>query len=392
MATVNCELIGNGSGPLHELNRRRILEAVRTRGASSRAELGRLTGLARGTVATIVMELCAEGILHEAAGARAGVRGRPPVLVSVAPPARLGVVVDVGHEHATVAVGTAEGRIVAERVAPFPAGPTPAGTLAVAAGLLKEVVADHGLASGDIHGSVLSLPGSFDAAGNSISRRFRGMDLAGMVGLTDLRAPVSVMNDANLAALGEAAFGAGRSLRDFLYVKMSRGIGAGLVLGGRLYHGSRGLAGNVGHLRVRENGARCGCGNTGCLQTVVSARNLVAALRAARRDEALELEDLLGLAADGDPDVQRLAVTAGRETGRILATVINAFNPTAVLVGGCLTALGEPLFTGLRESITRHGQPLAVAGLTVRPAACGRRGEIFGGLALAHGMVATTGG
>jgi len=199
------------------------------------------------------------------------------------------------------------------------------------------------------------------------------------------------VNDANLAALGEAAFGAGRGLSDFLYVKMSRGIGAGLVLGGRLYQGSRGMAGNVGHLRVRDDGARCRCGNRGCLETLVSARSLVADLQSAHGDDKLGLADLLRLAADGDPEAEKLAMQAGQQTGKVLAAVINAFNPATVLVGGCLSPLGEPLLEGLRESITRYGQPVAVAGLTVLRATCGQRAEALGGLAVAHGLVQAPG-
>jgi predicted NBD/HSP70 family sugar kinase len=384
---------GKAAETLRELDRQRVLAAARALGAASRAELGQATGLSRGTVASIVTELCRDGILRPVSqpSARTGARGRPPALLSLAPPSGLALVSDIGHEHARVVLGRADGTLIEERVSAFPPNPAPADSLAVAARLLAEVVRAQRLTASSVRASVLSLPASLGSDGTPLTPRYRGMDVARLAGLADVGARVSVVNDANLAALGEAAFGAGRGLSDFLYVKMSRGIGAGLVLGGRLYQGSRGMAGNVGHLRVRDDGARCRCGNRGCLETLVSARSLVADLQSAHGDDKLGLADLLRLAADGDPEAEKLAMQAGQQTGKVLAAVINAFNPATVLVGGCLSPLGEPLLEGLRESITRYGQPVAVAGLTVLRATCGQRAEALGGLAVAHGLVQAPG-
>jgi predicted NBD/HSP70 family sugar kinase len=385
---------GKAAEALRELDRQRILAAARSLGAASRAQLGQATGLSRGTVASIVSELCRDGILCLVSepSIRSGARGRPPTLLSLAPPTGLALVADIGHEHARVVLGRADGTLIEERVAAFPSNPAPEDSLTVAARLLTEVVQAQQLTASSLRAAILSLPASLDSAGRPLTPRYRGLDVARLAGLADLGARVSVVNDANLAALGEAAFGAGRGLSDFLYVKMSRGVGAGLVLGGRLYQGSRGMAGNVGHLRVRDDGARCRCGNRGCLETLVSARSLVAALQSAHGNEELGLADLLRLAADGDPEAEKLAMQAGQETGKVLAAVINAFNPATVLVGGSLSPLGEPLLEGLRQSIARYGQPAAVTGLNVLRATCGQRAEVLGGLAVAHGLVEATGG
>lgn len=390
---MSAEISGRGPGALRELDRQRVLAAVRSLGAASRTDLKLATGLSRGTVASIVAELSREGLLRTASGpgVRTGFRGRPPVLLSLAPPAGLAVVVAIGHEHALVAVGNSAGTLVEEQIAAFPPSPTAVDTLNVAARLLGDVVRARQLSARNVKGAVLSLPASLSPSGEPVTPRYRGMDVARLVGLTDLGVRVSVLNDANVAALGEAVFGAGRGLSDFVYVKMSHGIGAGLVIGGRLYQGSRGLAGNIGHLRVRDNGETCRCGNRGCLETLVSAQSLIAALNSAHHDMELGLTDFLRLAADGDPDAQRLARLAGHETGRVLAAVINAFNPTAVLVGGCLSPLGDPMLTGLRDSIMRYGQPAAVAGLNVLQAVCGQRAEALGGLAYAHRLLETPG-
>jgi predicted NBD/HSP70 family sugar kinase len=383
-------VLGTAPSVLRELNRQRVAAAVRELDTASRAELERVTGLSRGTVASIVAELQRDGILRPAgeSNGRRRVQGRPPTRLTLGTPAGLAVAVDVGHAHVRVVVGDAVGTVVDERVSALSPGLTPADTLAVAGTLAAEVMRARQLTPPDIRGATLGLPTSLDTAGRPVSR-FRGLDPVRCAGLTGLTTRIFVMNDADLGALGEVAFGAARGLRDFIYVKMSHGLGAGLFLGGRLYRGSAGLAGNIGHVRTRDDGDVCICGNRGCLETLVSVRSLLAALQPAHPEQVLALTDLFRLVADGDPGAQRLVQDAGRAVGRTLADVINVLNPAAIVVGGSLSGLGDPVLTGVRESIWRYSRPAAVAGLQVLQAGCGERAETLGGLALAHGVVET---
>jgi predicted NBD/HSP70 family sugar kinase len=380
---------GKAASTLRELNRQRIVAAVRSMNTASRADLERATGLSRGTVAVIVDQLRRDGVLRPAGelDGRRRVHGRPPMLVALAAPAGFAVAVDVGHTHVRVAVGDAQGTVVEERVAALGHGLKGTDALAAAAALVAEVSQAQQLTERGVSGATLGLATALDAAGRPVAPRFRGLDVARCSGLAGLAARVSVMNDADLGALGEAAFGAGRGVRDFIFVKMSHGLGAGLVLGGRLYRGSAGLAGNLGHVRVRDDGDVCACGNRGCLQTLVSVRSLVAALQPAHPDQELALADLLRLVSDGDPGAQRLVQDAGRAVGRTLADLVNVLNPAAIVVGGSLGGLGEPVLAGLRESIWRYSGPAAVAALEVLPAQCSERAQVLGGLALAHGVV-----
>lgn len=384
--------LGTSASALRELNRQRVVAAVRELARASRPDLERVTGLSRGTVASIVTELTHDGILRwiDEPASRTGAQGRPPALITLAAPAGLAVAVDVGHAHVRVAVGDAEGALVEERFSELRPGILGPEMLAVAARLVAEVTAAQKLTPQDVRGATLGLPTPLDTAGTPVTRRFRGLDLAQSAGLAGLTSRVFVMNDADLGALGEAAFGAARGVSDFIFVKMSLGLGAGLMLGGRLYRGSGGLAGNLGHVRVRDDGDVCRCGNRGCLETLVSVRSLIAALQPAHPDRELTLPDLFDLVAGGDPGAHRLVQDAGRAVGRALAAIINVLNPAAIVVGGSLSALGEPLLTGLRESIWRYGQPAAVADLSVQKAECGERAEVLGGVALALGVVETT--
>jgi predicted NBD/HSP70 family sugar kinase len=365
------------------LNRERIVAALRERGAVSRADLERATGLSRGTVASIVTELLRDGVLCQR-GTDEHLKGRPPALLRLAAATGLTLAVDIGHRHVRAAIGDADGNIRVERFRPLDDELTPTDLLAVAAELVADLVAQAGgeLARGELAGAVLGLPSPVNANGRPVTRAFGHLDLARRTGLSRLTRRISVMNDANLGALGEAAFGAARGISDFIFVKMSGGVGAGIMIGGRLYRGSGGVAGELAHVRVQEDGEWCVCGNRGCLETLVSASSLEAALQKAHPERGLVLADLPRLAALGDPAAEEIVYNAGWVTGRALVSVIHALNPAAVVVGGSLASLGEPLVTGLRDSIARHCQPNAVDGLEVLQAQCGERAEVLGALSL----------
>ena len=385
-------VIGSGGSvdTVREFNRQRILAALRANDVVSRADLCRSTGLSRNTVASIVADLQRDGFVRETerTNGRIGGRGRPAALLTLAPAAGLAVAVDVGHGHVRVGVGDATGALVDERFRELPEGVAPRAALAAAADLVAEVTAAQDLLGRGVVGAVLGLPAPVDIDGRPATRRFDGIDPPAFVGLTALSSRVFVRNDGDLGALGEAHFGAGRGIDDLVYVKVSHGIGAGLVLGRQLYRGSRGLAGDLGHVRVREDGDVCRCGNRGCLETLVSMPALVAALRPAHPGRTLTATDLFDLVRDGDAGALVLVTDAGRTIGRTLAGVVNVLNPAAIVVGGTLSALGEPLVTGIRESIERYSQRIARVDLRVLRGECGDRAELLGGLALALGLAA----
>ena len=192
---------------------------------------------------------------------------------------------------------------------------------------------------------------------------------------------VEVDNDANLGALAEASFGAGRGLSDIVYVRLGSGVGAGLVIGGRLHHGAAGLAGEIGHVQVLADGVVCRCGNRGCLESVAAEGSIRALLRPARGHEVTRRE-VLELVAARDLGATRVVNDAGRAIGRVLADLCNALNPEAVVVGGELSEAGEPLLDGIRDSIDRYALPGAAAAVKVVHGELGERAEVLGALAL----------
>jgi predicted NBD/HSP70 family sugar kinase len=271
-------------------------------------------------------------------------------------------------------MASATGEILEERVTAYEHGPTPDRLLGDAARLVTEIITD------EIVGATVGLPSPVDLAGRPIARRFRDLDPLAALGLSEAR----VVNDADLGAAGEAAFGA--RFDTFLYVKLSHGVGAGLILGGRLYRG-RGYAGDIGHIRVVDDGEVCLCGNRGCLETVASSKALLKALQPAHHDVSLGFADLVRLAEAGDRGTHALLFDAGQIIGRALSALVTTLNPDAIVVGGALGVLGGPVLRGMHDAVERYSQPSALRDLVVTTAECGNRSEALGGIALAFGLV-----
>jgi predicted NBD/HSP70 family sugar kinase len=208
--------------------------------------------------------------------------------------------------------------------------------------------------------------------------------------------PVTVENDANLGALGEALFGAGRDAGELVYLKISSGIGAGIVVGGRIHHGAGGTAGEIGHVLVDEGGLVCRCGNRGCLETVAATPRLIEQLRRTH-GSGLTAADMIEQAAQGDPGCRRVIADAGAHIGRAVATLCNLLNPARIVVGGDLSAAADLLLEPLRAAVRRYALPSAADDVDVVAGVLGEQAEVRGALALAIGeadraLVQATGG
>lgn len=282
-----------------------------------------------------------------------------------------------------VAAGDLSSTVLAERRAELPDGASAADALDAAARLAGDVVAEARLDRGRIFGAAMALPGPVGRAPGSLLRAWARIDAAAELARR-LGVPVEIDNDANLGALGELSFGAARGLQEVIYVKVSWGIGAGIVVGGRVYHGATGSAGELGQVQVDPDGAVCLCGNRGCLGTVASAGPLLELLRPAYGED-LTLAGMLDLVASGDPGVQRAVNDAGRAIGRALGALCNSLNPAAIVVGGEVAAAGPVLVDGIRDALSLAALPAAVEAATVTVGALGDRASLLGALTLVIG-------
>jgi predicted NBD/HSP70 family sugar kinase len=380
---------------LRRLNRRRVINALREHGMISRAEIARRTSLSRSTVSSLVAELQSDGLVveREEPGAAHGEHGgRPPILLSFDASAGAAVGIDFGHSHVRVAVSDLSSNILAERAATMDTDHAARHGLDVALELIDEALAEAGVERTRLIGAGLGLPGPVDQTDGVIGS---SAILPGWVGVAAgeemrrrLDVPVSVENDANLGALAELTHGAGRGATDLVYLKLASGIGAGLILGGRLYRGSGGVAGELGHVPVEPEGAVCRCGNRGCLETAASTGALLEILR--RSHGELTVAQMLRLAREGDLGCRRVIADAGRVVGSAAAFVFNLLNPQRMIVGGDLAEAGDLLLDAVRSSVRLAALPAAAEAGSVVAGVLGERAQVLGALALAVGEAGVT--
>jgi glucokinase-like ROK family protein len=373
---------------LRRLNRLRVIHALRDEGTISRAEIARRTGLSRSTVSSLVADLQADGLVVERPepGSAYGAQGgRPPILLSFDASAGAAVGIDFGHSHLRVAVSDLASTILSERKQPLDTDHDAQQGLELAAEMVTEALADAGVQRTAVIGAGMGLPGPIEQSEGTVGS---SAILPGWIGMTAaiemrrrLEIPVMVDNDANLGALAEAAFGAGRDAGDLIYLKVSSGIGAGLILNGRLYRGSAGLAGELGHVLVDPDGIVCRCGNRGCLETVAATGALVDLLRRSHGED-LTTEAMLEAARSGDLGCRRVIHDAGRALGQVVATLLNVLNPELLVVGGDLAGAGDLLLDGVRESIGRAALPEAARRAEIVAGVLGDRAQVLGALAL----------
>jgi predicted NBD/HSP70 family sugar kinase len=376
---------------LRERNRLQVLEVVRGRRSVSRADIARRTGLARSTVSTLVNELLGAGLLVERGAPDDGntTQGRPPVLLSFDPSA--GAVLGLHFDHPVIRVAVADlgYTILAEATVPVDVDHDAQDSLDAAAALVDQVLATSGIERDRLLGAGAALAGPIDQATGTVGS---SAILPGWVGMplaqeltARLGLPVHVDNDANVGALAESVLGAGRGASEMAYIMLGSGIGAGLIIGGQVYRGSGGTAGEIGHVLVNEQGPLCRCGNRGCLETYAGADALLDLLRRQHGD-GLTIDGLVDLAGKGDAACQRVIADAARFVGVAAATLCNQLNPERIVIGGELAQTGALLLDPLRESIVRYAIPAAAEDVNVVVGELGERAELLGALVLVLGQ------
>jgi predicted NBD/HSP70 family sugar kinase len=368
-------------------SRQRLLEVIRAENGVTRSALQQITGLSRSAVAAGVHDLLDSQLVTEqvlpARGKGAG-RGRPSALLLPVASGGLGGGVDFGHAHVAVAIADTEGAVRAERRLPLDVDSRPTEALDTTAVVLAELIGECGFSLGDVRSVAVGVPAPIDLRTRrprSVLAKWHDVDAAAELE-ERLGRRVIAQNDAELGAQGELRFGAGRGLRDFVYVKVSEGVGASLVLGGAVYQGSAGRAGEIGHIRLSERGGLlCRCGNRGCLETVLSTNVIEQRFRdivTSSTDPVFPLRDLVA-----DPVITKYVLEASRTLGRALADLCNWLNPKGVVIGGVLGTGGEPVVGGVREALERFTAPMLRAGLEIRLAELGLRSEVMGAVAAA---------
>ena len=314
--------------------------------------------------------------------------GRPAQPLSLDRFAAYAVGADIGHTHVRVALCDLYGTPVWDQVEGKEVDGAPHETLDLAADMIERalrecfVPRERVLGLGADIASPVRSDGSLGADG--IMPGWTGIrpgaELERRTGLA-----AQLINDANAGALAEHRYGAGRDTDDMVYVRLSAGIGAGIVAAGRLLLGTGGLAGEIGHLQVVQAGPVCRCGNRGCLETVASPV-AIARLLQDSWGQPITPDDLPRLFAGNSAGALRVLEDAGEAIGRALAGLVTLFNPQMIVIGGDLAATGERLAGPIRHTIARHALPSAVPQVTIVTGELGSSAEVRGAASrvLAH--------
>ncbi len=369
---------------LRTANQLRLLEVLRTGGdqapggsALSQADLARVTGLAPATVSNIVRELSSAGLIDTVPGS-----GRRGTSVRLALSAGIVVGIDFGHRHIAVAIGDLTGSVLGEQRRRLDPGATHEAGLMLAADLLGALLTSLRLELGHVRSVGLGLPAPItdDVVRSSAI-------LPGWVGVNARSAaqarfglPVHIENDANLGALAEHRYGVARGHDNSVFVKISSGVGAGLILNNQLFHGTGGTAGEIGHLTLDEQGPVCRCGSRGCLEAYASIET-VQSMMASQLPDA-SLDDIIAAARSGNISAVRSLEDAGLHLGWGLASVVNLLNPSVIVVGGDMARAGELLMQSVRIGLRRHALD-AVASTPVVASELGERASLIGAVILA---------
>ncbi|MBI4187471.1 MAG: ROK family protein [Chloroflexi bacterium] len=306
------------------------------------------------------------------------------------------IAVDIGGTNIRVAIVSAAGQVVARESRPTLADEGPQAVieriLSAIAGLLDR----GGLEPAQLDGISIAAAGAVDARRGVITASpnlpgWHDVPLQSVI-REKFRADTFLTNDANAAALGEHRFGAGRGTSNLVYITVSTGIGGGIIIGGKLYSGSWGSAGEVGHMTIDADGPRCGCGNDGCLEALASgtavAREAIARIR---QGQASCLADMVKgevanitareveqAARGGDSLASEVILRAATYLGIGVANLINIFDPEMIVIGGGMSRMGDMLFGPVRRTVSKRAYTAAAGAVRIIPSELGDDAGVIG--------------
>lgn len=367
---------------LREANRARVIDSLKRHGRLTQVELAGSTGLSPATVSNIVKELTASGILHTSFTSRSG---RRATLVSLA--RQLGLVAGVhfSSRQLHIAIADAMRTIVTQSSLPLALDHRHDAELDRVAILLGDMMESLGGSLSDLLAVGLALPAPIDPSTGMVStpgllRGWEGVDVAASL-RSRIGRPVYVDSEANLGGLAEAREGSARGLASSVFIRVGHSISAGLVVGGDLFRGVNGKAGQIGHVTLDENGPICRCSNRGCLETYAGGPALLSLFPPSEGMQ--RLGDLLQAAEDGDGSSRRVIADAGRHIGVAAASLSNLFDPQVIVVGGELGLAGEILMAPMRHALERSALPSTRGLPEIVGAAFGEWSETRGAITIA---------
>ncbi len=375
-----------------EHNRNLVLKTIIEHDSISRAEISRCTSLTRTTVSDIVGDLISEGLVSEI-GMGESIGGKSPILLSLVEDSRYLIGLDLAHNQFRGAIVNLRGKI--RELITLPVNSRNGDQ---ALGLVYDIL-DRLIKAAKVPlvGIGIGTPGLVNITEgvvvNAVNLDWKDLPLRHLME-ERYHLPVSILNDSQAAAMGEYTFGpVHASESNLILINVRHGIGAGIIIQGKLFHGDGGGAGEIGHVVVvPEGGLLCRCGNRGCLETVASAQALVkqAQARAAQPGLAMQPDAPQDISLDtleaafwrGDPDVRQAVVETGCYLGMAISNLVGTLNIQDIVLTGDMTRFGKPWLEAVREMITTTTLRRLAQGTKIEIGRLGENSIILGASAM----------
>lgn len=374
-----------------EHNRDLVLKTIFETETVSRAEIARITRLTRTTVSEVVTGLLEEGLVREV-GIGSSIGGKSPILLSLVKDSRYMISLNLGHDQFCGAVVNLRGEIKEMESVPV-SGRDGEQALGLVYEILDQLVEKQWT---PMVGIGVGTPGLVNTREgmvvNAVNLDWQNLPLAALL-QARYHMPVHIMNDSQAAAIGEYVYGGGyRADENLVVINIRQGIGAGILVNGRLFQGDAGGAGEIGHMVVQDDGPLCRCGNHGCLETLASERAVVQRAKAlasaypssalGRDPESINLQAVQRAFAAGDPLAKKVVLEAGHYLGLSIASVMSMLNVQRFVLIGDMTRFGEPWLAAVREAATHRTLAKLAEGTRIEVGKLDYRGCMMGASAL----------
>ncbi len=366
----------------------------------ARPRLTEISGLNKSTMGNLLAELEAWRFVREAGMVREGL-GRPSLLIDVDPDGGRLIGAEIGVDFISVVLADLKASVVwRKKVDTSGLSRQQAEIIALTERLFQEAMAEARATGQRLLGIGVGVPGLVDHGTGTLlfapNLGWRNVALRAI--WQRYGVPVIIENEANAAALGEQMIGAAKHVDDFIYLSAGVGLGGGLVIGGKLYGGAGGYAGEIGHMTLSPDGPQCACGNRGCWETFIGPAAILSRVQRVAREgqtpillslpevlgdaRAIRLEHVFEAAEQGEPAVRQVLDDVGRYLGIGIANLLNAFNPSMVVLGGVLSLAGPYLLPRVQREVEARALSAARSSVDIKLSAFKFDACVMGGACL----------
>ncbi len=378
---------------VQKINRSLVLNLIKDKGPISRADVSKITKLTRSTVSSIVGYLIRKDLIKEI-GLTFSRVGRRAILLKLNSKAYYSIGVDLGTLRTTIVITDLLGKVEKRIEYPTNRHQDKDKIIEKLIAAIHNINKKNGVKWKKITGIGVAAPGLVDKKGTMLiypNFGWRNTPLRKIL-KKEFHIPVFVDNNDNVMALAESEFGKGQGVKNFIFINVGMGIGAGIVINGELFHGESNCTGEIGHTTVDYNGPKCSCGNKGCLEAMASGPAIAKrAIKAIKEGEKSLISELVNydlnqisaeIVATAANQGDKLGLNIMKETGEYLGTgvanIINLFNPELVIIGGGVTKAGNLIFEPLKKAVQKRAFSVSAKVAKIVPVSLGKDCTVIG--------------